>query len=91
MKSCAMMIPCVQGTSGVYQLNSASCPSTFADNPSAGQKQLLATTKGSGGVKALSFAVPGTVRYPSSLDLHLPLSEAILEFFLLVFIIGDTN
>ena len=54
----------MQGTSGVYQLNSASCPGTFADNPAAGQKQLLATHQGSGGVKSLSFSTPGTVRHP---------------------------
>ncbi len=51
----------MQGSSGVYQISSGTCPAVFANN-TAGQKELLPVTQGSGGVKALYFAVPGTVR-----------------------------
>ncbi len=51
-----------QGSSGVYQLSSGKCPAEFTNKTGAGQKELLPVTQGSGGVKALYFAVPGTVR-----------------------------
>ena len=50
-----------QGSAGVYQISSGTCPAAFS-NTTAGQKELLPVTQGSGGVKALYFAVPGTVR-----------------------------
>ncbi len=45
----------------MYQIATGTCPAAFTNN-TAGQKLLLPVTQGSGGVKALYFAVPGIVR-----------------------------
>ena len=45
----------------MYQIATGTCPAAFT-NATAGQKLLLPFTQGSGGVKALYFAVPGIVR-----------------------------
>jgi len=45
----------------VYQIATGTCPAAFTNN-TAGQKLLLPVAQGSGGVKALYFAVPGVVR-----------------------------
>ena len=45
----------------MYQIATGTCPATFT-NTTAGQKQLLPVTQGSGGLKALYFAIPGVVR-----------------------------
>ena len=58
----------MQGSSGVYQLSTGKCPKAFTNQTADGQKQLLPVTQGSGGVKSLYFAVPGTVHKSLGLE-----------------------